>query len=106
MKNKNDTLDPTNALILLQEEEMEDPELDYKLKRSCRKMIKVCACVGEFQQQACILLYLITICIMLSLQVHFVVSFYSSASGGVHECQPTLRVVSLVWGLGRVGTDL
>lgn len=28
-------------LISIQEEEFEDPELDYKLRKTCRKMIKV-----------------------------------------------------------------
>ena len=29
------------SLFYLQEEEMQDPELDYKLRRTCRKMIRV-----------------------------------------------------------------
>lgn len=37
MKGKRIKLD-----LWLQVEEMEDPETDYKLERSCRKMIKVC----------------------------------------------------------------
>ena len=28
-------------LISIQEEEFEDPDLDYKLRKTCRKMIKV-----------------------------------------------------------------
>jgi len=33
---------PCLCSFSFQEEEMQDPELDYKLRRSCKKMIKVC----------------------------------------------------------------